>query len=63
MTVTIGTSGYPPPQLDSAPAADPHVQSLVAERNQLASINDRLRKKLNAARNSLGGLAQRMEGE
>ncbi len=55
MAVTAVTSGYPAPQiqLDSTPAADPFVQQLVAEnaqlraeRDQLASINARLSRKL-----------------
>lgn len=96
MTVSVGTSGFPAPQLDNAldgtqmpsiyidkqggawaigapsvdftPAADPHVQALVtenaqlkAERDQLASINARLTRKLANLRDGIGVLAERIK--
>ena len=64
-TRIIGTSGFPTPQIqmDSTPAANPLVQSLVAERDRLESINAGLKKKLAAARSSLSGPMQYTEGE
>lgn len=72
MAVTAGTSGYPAPQIqmDSTPAADPFVQQLVAEnaqlkteRDQLATINDRLNRKLETLRDGVAVLAKRIKSE
>lgn len=70
MAVTAGTSGYPAPQSDSTPAADPFVQQLVAEnaklraeRDQLASINARLSRKLATLRDGVAVLAERIKSE
>ncbi len=72
MTVTTGTSGFPTPQVqsDSTPAADPFVQQLVeenaklrAERDQLASINARLSRKLATLRDGVEVLAERIKSE
>ena len=67
-TRIIGTSGYPIPQIDITPAADPHVQQLVAEnkrlkaeRDQLASINARLSRKLATLRDGVEVLAERIK--
>lgn len=73
-TAVVGTSGFPevrielPPRVDFTPAADPHVQALVtenaqlkAERDQLASINARLTRKLANLRDGIGVLAERIK--
>ncbi len=71
MEVT-GTSGFPTPQIqmDSTPAADPFVQQLLAEnaklraeRDQLASINARLSRKLATLRDGVAVLAERIKSE
>ena len=56
------------PQSDSTPAADPFVQQLItenarlrAERDQLATINDRLSRKLATLRDGIGVLAERIK--
>ena len=56
------------PQSDSTPAADPFVQQLVAEnaelraeRDQLASINARLSRKLATLRDGVAVLAERIK--
>ena len=56
------------PQSDSTPAADPFVQQLVAEnaqlraeRDQLASINARLSRKLATLRDGVAVLAERFK--
>ena len=56
------------PQSDSTPAADPHVQQLVAEnaelraeRDQLALINARLSRKLATLRDGVAVLAERIK--
>ena len=76
MTVTGSITALPgiidgfaiAPQMDSAPAADPFVQQLVAEnaqlraeRDQLASINARLSRKLATLRNGVAVLAERIK--
>ncbi len=56
------------PQMDSTPAADPFVQQLVAEnaelraeRDQLASINARLSRRLATLRDGVAVLAERIK--
>ena len=56
------------PQSDSTPAADPFVQQLVAEnaalraeRDQLASINARMARKLATLRNGVKVLAEQIK--
>ncbi len=56
------------PQVDFTPAADPFVQQLVAEnatlraeRDQLASINARLSRKLAALRDGVAVLAEQIK--
>ena len=56
------------PQSDSTPAADPFVQQLVAEnaqlraeRDQIASINARLSRKLATLRDGVAVLAERFK--
>lgn len=70
MAVTAGTSGYPTPQIqsDSTPAADPFVQQLVAEnatlraeRDQLATLNASLSRKLATLRDGVRVLAERIK--
>lgn len=72
MGVTAGTSGVTPPQIqsDSTPAADPFVQQLItenaklrAERDQLASINAKLSRKLATLRDGVAVLAERIKSE
>ncbi|MBP6440593.1 MAG: hypothetical protein KA259_03225 [Caldilineaceae bacterium] len=67
-TRIVGTSGFPTPQMDSTPAADPFVQQLVAEnatlraeRDQLESINARLSRKLATLRDGVAVLAERIK--
>ena len=76
MTVTGSITALPgvidgfviAPQSDSTPAANPFVQQLVAEnatlraeRDQLASINARLSRKLATLRNGVAVLAERIK--
>ncbi len=63
-----GAWGIGTPSVDFTPAADPHVQQLVAEnaelraeRDQLASINARLSRKLATLRDGVGVLAERIK--
>ena len=65
--VTVGTSGFPAPQVDSTPAVDPFVQQLItenaqlrAERDQLTAINARLGRKLATIRDGVMVLAERI---
>ena len=58
------------PQADSTPAADPFVQQFItenaklrAERDQLASINARLSRKLATLRDGVAVLAERIKSE
>ena len=76
MTVTGSITALPgvidgfviAPQSDSTPAANPFVQQLVAEnatlraeRDQLASINARLSRKLATLRDGVAVLAERIK--
>ena len=72
MTVLIDSQGgawaIGTPSADSTPAADPFVQQLVAEnatlraeRDQLASINARLSRKLATLRDGVAVLAERIK--
>ena len=63
--VTISTNLILP-QSDSTPAADPHVQQLSlktlrAERDQLATLNARLTRKLATLRDGVEVLAERIK--
>jgi hypothetical protein len=63
-----GECGIGTPAADFTPAADPHVQALVAEnaslraeRDQLATVNARLQRKLNTLRDGVEVLAERIK--
>ena len=68
--VQVGTSGFPTPQVDITPAADPFVQQLLreneelkAERDQLLAVKARLERRLAIARDGIQVLADRIREE
>ena len=64
----VGTSGFPLPQVDFTPAADPFVQQLLdenaqlkAERDKLTAINEKLTKRLTALRNGVAAQVKQIK--